>query len=203
MPIGDLLTMAGKPVTLLLHQSPDRTRAAAADGMSLWRTGMVLARMPVPRSLDEDRAFIGLLSGSEQAGVHLSHVETPADIEKASALLRVAEAHRGMAGRLIILATLDTARAALGLASFNRSIPRAAAFLFDAAALASASGASGDSGLISDLRLRLPLAARASGVCAILAVDDDAAVDAVGHARDGYDGLCLPGHDVRTSGRHP
>ena len=186
MLIGSLLTVTGRPVALLLHQSPKTTRVAAADGSDLWRAGMVFARLAVPKSLEQDRAFIDMLSGSAQAGVHLSQVETPADIEKASALLRVVEANR------VILATLDTARAALGLSAFNRSIPRAAAFLFDAAALASASGAARDSGLVADLGRRLPLAARASGVNAILTVDDGVAVGTVGHARDGYDGLCLP-----------
>ena len=192
MLIGSLLTVTGRPVALLLHQSPKTTRVAAADGSDLWRAGMVFARLAVPKSLEQDRAFIDMLSGSAQAGVHLSQVETPADIEKASALLRVVEANRGMTEGLVILATLDTARAALGLSAFNRSIPRAAAFLFDAAALASASGAARDSGLVADLGRRLPLAARASGVNAILTVDDGVAVGTVGHARDGYDGLCLP-----------
>lgn len=180
-------------MTFMLHEHPDRTEIAECDPAgAVLRVGMRLAHAAMPRSLDEDRRFIAHLSETAWIGVRLSGIETPADIEKASMLLRVAEANRDMPpSSLFILAALDTAKAALGLDRFDRAIPRLAGFIFDAEALARASGAAADSDLVMDLRLRLPLAARACGITALLAASDDGPETAAKAARDGYGGLCV------------
>lgn len=159
---------------------------------NLLRAGTRFVHADLPRSIEDDRRFVALLSGAAWDGVHLFRVEGPADIEKASTLLRIAEANRGMPDpSLSILASLDTDKAALGLDRFDRTVPRLAGFVFDAGALALVSGAAADSDLVGDLRLRLPLAARASRVAAILTTGGiDPEVEAKA-ARDGYDGLCL------------
>ncbi|MET3612584.1 citrate lyase beta subunit [Rhizobium aquaticum] len=146
----------------------------------------------MPRSLAEDRRLIAALSDHHWKGVYLDGIEAPSDVEKASALLRVAAANRNWTtAPLPLLAVLDTAAAALALASFNRAIPGLAALLFDGDALALASGASRKSDLIADLRRRLPLAARASGAIAILVTDDAGTEQVAQAARDGYAGLCV------------
>lgn len=178
---------------ILLEAYSDHTNVAANEAQRfILRVGMRFVEAHVPRSLDEDRRFVSRLSETDWDGVRLCGVEAPADIEKASALLRVAEANRAMPdGSLPILAVLDTARAALALDRFDRTISRLAAFIFEPDALARAAGAAADSGLVADLRLRLPLVARTCGVAALLTVgtsDPDASAKA---RRDGYDGLCL------------
>lgn len=180
-------------MTIILREQPDLTEIAECDPAdAVLRVGMRLAHAVMPRSLDEDRHFIADLSETAWNGVRLSGVETPADIEKASALLRVAEANRDMPpSSLLIFAVLDTARAALGLDRFDRAIPRLAGFIFDANVLARASGAAADSDLVAHLRLRLPLAARASGVTAFLAASDDCPETMSNAAREGYGGLCV------------
>ncbi len=181
-------------MTVILQDSIDRTEIVACgpEDDAIWRRGMCLVQLAVPRSTDGDRDFISLLSDRNWHGVILSGVETPADIEKASTLLRVAEAHRNLkTGSLLIVAVLDTAKAALGLAAFHRAIPRLAGLAFDARALACASGAAADSDLVADLRLRLPLAARACGVTAILKVRERTPAISSASARDGYHGLWL------------
>lgn len=180
-------------MTIVLQDHKDSTRVlfSEPDDAGLW-AGMRFHHAAVPRSLDEDRRFIADLSDPASNGVRLSGIETPADIEKASALLRVVEADRGMApDALVILAVLDTARAALGLADFNRRISRLVGFLFDAGALAETSGVAADSDLLADLRLRLPLAARSSGARAFLTTRDDAPETMTGARRNGYNGICL------------
>lgn len=178
---------------LLFEEDRDGLKAlAAADEPCPWSEGARFVSRAVSRSLEADRDFIGTLCNVRISGVHLTDIETPADIEKASALLRVAEATRGASlPRICILARLDTAQAALGLADFNRPIPRLCGFLFDAAALAVATGASANGALIADLQTRLPLAARVSAAFAILrcpgAINADEAESA---ARAGYHGLC-------------
>lgn len=146
--------------------------------------------LALPRSLEEDRRFLAHLGDPSWAGCCVTGIETPADIEKVSALLRVAEADRNMPpSSLRILAVLDTARAALDLEAFHRQIPRLAGFLFDAETLAASAGVAADSDLIRDLRLRLPLAARASETTAILKVESVEAETAAQAARNGYRGL--------------
>lgn len=184
-------------MTIILRQFQDRIEVVSAQppestlepGMQFWPCAM-------PRSLAEDRRLIAAMSDDRWKGVCLNGLEAPSDVEKASALLRVAAANRNLpTAHLPILAVLDTVAAALALATFNRAIPGLAAFLFDGDALARTSGASRQSDLIADLRRRLPLAARASGAMAILVKDEALTETKVIAARDGYAGLCLRSAD--------
>lgn len=162
--------------------------------------GAVLVEAFVPTTLHAERALMAQLAQDRFAGLVLCGVETPADIEKASALLRVVEADRSLRSpSLIILARFDTAKAALGLAAFNRAIPRLAGFLFDGAALAGAAGTSPESELVRDLRRRLPLAAKASNAAAVLIIGHgDEAPERI--ASDGYDGVCHCGGSEHPGG---
>jgi len=180
-------------MTIILREHPDRTEVIGGyPASSVLQIDTCFVHAVVPRGLDEDRHFIARLSATAWNGVRLSHVEVPADIEKASALLRVAEANRNLPpSSLLILAALDTAKAALNLTAFDRAIPRLAGFIFDGDALAEASGAAPDSELLTDLRIRLPLAARACGITAFLATSDDRPETTANAARGGYGGLCL------------
>lgn len=156
------------------------------------RRGMTFLEFSVPRTLADDRALMTRLSREDWQGVEVCGVETPADIEKASALMRVAEANRGLAPlSLLLLASLDTAKAALGLASFNRAIPRLAGLVFDSRTMAEAAGVSAKAALIEELRLRLPLAAKAADVIAVLKQAEDGQEQRAMAARDGYAGLCI------------
>ncbi len=169
-------------VEVVSAQSPEST---ITPGMRLWSVAM-------PRSLAEDRRLIAAMSDPQWEGVYLDGIEAPSDVEKASALRRVAAANRNWTtAPLPIFAVLDTAAAALALATFNRAIPGLAAFLFDGDTLARTSGASKESDLIADLRRRLPLAARASGAIAILVADKAGTEEVALAARDGYAGLCV------------
>lgn len=190
---------------ILLNEHTDETDVAEqAPSATALRVGMRLCHVALPRNLGEDRQFIAQLSRHQWHGIRLSDVTSPADIEKASALLRVAEANRGLPSlSLPIVAVLDTAKAALALATFDRPVPRLAAFLFDGDALGRASGAAKDSALLSDLRLRLPLAARVCGVVAFLTVTEMTPEAAAAAAREGYGGLNVGHHRLRTSGPHP
>lgn len=180
---------------LILQQRADRLHVLqAGNAIATWTERASWQCRPMPRSLAAERAFIRDLSEGTVADICLTGIERPADIEKASALLRVVEAKREPgATSLKIIARLDTAEAALGLSTFNKAIPRLIAFLFDPVALAEAAGVAAGSALIGDLRTRLPLAAKASGAAALLkchgAVDDHALQDA---ALNGYAGLCIP-----------
>ena len=150
----------------------------------------------VPRSLEEERALIERLSEERWAGLVLTGTESPADIEKASSLLRVAEAHRSLPSpSLLIVARLDTAKAALGLVSFNRRISSLAGLLIDRQAIAAAAGVSADSALVRDLEMRLPLAAKACGAAAILAVTDRRYDEQSLAAAAGYDGVFYTGSE--------
>lgn len=190
---------------ILLNEHTDETDIAEqAPSATALRVGMRLCHVALPRNLGEDRQFIAQLSRHQWHGIRLSDVTSPADIEKASALLRVAEANRGLPSlSLPIVAVLDTAKAALALATFDRPVPRLAGLLFDGDAFSRASGAATDSALLWDLRLRLPLAASASGVIAFLTVTDMAPETAAAAARDGYGGLSVRRPSFRTSGPHP
>jgi citrate lyase beta subunit len=182
-----------RTMTLILKEHADGLEVLDADGDDAgWPKGALFAFMQVPRSLTEDQRLIETFSAPAMGGVCLTSVETPADIEKASTLLRVAEAMRGAgATGLAIVARLDTARAALGLADFNRATPRLVAFLFDAPALATDADVAEDSALVSDLQLRLPLAARACGAVAVLRISEPFSLAIADEAaRNGYAGLC-------------
>lgn len=185
--------MTGITMTIILQDQTDRTTVLESDpNDACLAVGAQFHHAALPRSLEEDRQFIANMSDPEWSGVRLAGIETPADIEKVSALLRVVEANRDMApNTLVILAVLDTAKAALGLAGFNRTIPRLAGLIFDAEVLARASGAAAESALVMDLRLRLPLAARASAVPAFLTTGDDSPETKTKAARDGYNGLSI------------
>ncbi|HWU61788.1 MAG TPA: hypothetical protein VN112_07175 [Ensifer sp.] len=180
-------------MTVILREDKDRTHVLVSESdVARLRPGMRFLNVVTPRSLEADRALIAQMTAREWDGVCLSGIETPADLEKAGALLRVAEANRGLPpSSLSILAIPDTARAALRLTEFDRALSFLCGFLFDAHALSDASGAAMESDLIADLRLRLPLAARASGVEAYLKVTDTAADTWSSAIRDGYRGLCL------------
>lgn len=153
--------------------------------------GLHLRELAVPKHPEADLKALALLADPALQGILLKGVETPAEIERVSTLSRVAEAERGLKNPLAIIAVLDTPHAVLHLAAFDRRIPRLAAYLFDEEALALACGAACDSALLHDLRLRLPLAASASGVMAIrTAAQNDEASRAEAY-RDGYRGLLL------------
>ncbi|MCD2171362.1 hypothetical protein [Rhizobium sp. C4] len=180
-------------MTVILREelAPARVVVGETDD-ARWPAGARFLTTALPRSLDDDRRLLGRLAEPAWAGICVCGIETPADIERVSVLLRVAEADRDRPpASLLILAVLDTARAALDLAAFHRPIPRLAGFLFDAKALAENTGAAIDSDLIADLRLRLPLAARASEVPAFLKVDEIGADATAASIRNGYHGLCL------------
>lgn len=180
-------------MTFILREHSGSTSRIACDGDDLrLRLGMQFLHAELPRGIEDDRRFIARMSEPSWDGIVLFGIETPADIEKASALLRIAEAARAMPqGALLILARLDTARAALGLARFDRPVPRLAGLVFDADVLALASGAAADSALVTDLGLRLPLAARASGAAAILRTDESGPQTIARARNDGYVGLWL------------
>lgn len=178
-------------MTVILRENGHRTEVVVieTDDPCL-PSGARLIPVALPRSLEEDRRLLSVLHEPAWAGCLLTGIETPADIEKASALLRVAEADRNMKpSSLRILAVLDTVRAVLGLEAFNHSIPRLAGFIFDAETLAANASVAADSDLIMDLRLRLPLAARASETTAFLKVDSVEAETGAQAARNGYRGL--------------
>lgn len=182
-------------MTIILRENPDHTDVLACDQVdTALRAGMRIGHAEVPRSLGDDRALVDQMSDEAWYALRLSNVESPADIEKVSTLLRVAEANRNLLpGALSIIAALDTARAALGLTAFNQPIPRLAGFIFDGAALALAAGAAPESDLINDLRLRMPLAAKASGAIAFLKRPGicDPETAAAAARRDGYQGLVI------------
>lgn len=180
-------------MTIILRRYPGWTDVVIAEPQDgTFSPGMRFLRTAVPRSLDDDRRLLAALSEPDWHGVCVEAVTSPPDIEKVSALLRVAAAHRARPSTTLpIMAVLDTAPAALGLAAFNRAIPGLAALLFDGDALSRAAGTSRGADLVIDLRRRLPLAARASGVMAILVTDEDDTDQAAIAAREGYAGLCV------------
>lgn len=120
--------------------------------------------LPVPRDNETDKAFIATARTRALGGIYLRQVRETADIERASTLLRVAEALNGLpAASLTILAAIETPQAALAITSFGKAIPRLEALVFDAASLAQATGAAAASRTIDAVRLSVPLAATAAG----------------------------------------
>lgn len=180
-------------MTIILRRYPGWTDVVIAEPQdTTFSPGKRFLRTAVPRSLDDDRHLLAALSEPDWYGVCVEDVTSPADIEKVSALLRVAAVNRARPSTTLpIIAVLDTAPAALGLEDFNRAIPGLAALLFDGEALSRAAGTSRDADLVVDLRRRLPLAARASGAIAILVSDEDDTDQAAIAAREGYAGLCV------------
>lgn len=144
---------------------PDRRSPDVETG---WPTPARFARAGIPRTRGEELAFVAAAQATDITGLYLSGVERPADVEKASVLLRVAEALAGKPeGSLVILAEIATAKAALAIESFSRAIPRLAALVFNGDVLALNIGADASSNIVQSVCLKVPLAAKASEALAI------------------------------------
>lgn len=137
--------------------------ANSSDTKTAWPRLAHFPRAGVPRSRDDELAFVSAAQATGITGFYLSGVDSPADVEKASMLLRVAEAQAGKAdGSLVILAEIATAKAALAIESFNRAIPRLDALVFNGDLLAIDIGADAVSSIVQSVCLKIPLAAKAS-----------------------------------------
>jgi citrate lyase beta subunit len=126
------------------------------------------ARFAVPHEADAERRLISHFSSNPNEGLLLTDARSPADIEKASALLRVAAAEAGQPSLCaMVLASIDTPQAALGIAGFNRPVPGIGGLILDEGALTDALGMDAGGAPLDQLRLQVLLAAKVCGVIAL------------------------------------
>jgi citrate lyase beta subunit len=150
----------------------------------------------VPKTAEEGFQLLDTVATSGASGVCIRRVDGPADIEKVSTLLRVAEAMENSAP-LKIIAEISTPKAALAIEAFNRAIPRLAALSFNPYAIATATGAEIESDLIAAVALKIPLAAAACSALALIDLQqhnlsDESLVKRWRHAKaNGYSGIIV------------
>lgn len=156
----------------------------------------------LPSSYDAEQKFIETIKREDAAGVYLTGIETPADIEKAATLLRVAEAKRGKeCSTLAILSEIATPRAALGIESLARTIPYLKAFVFHPQKLAAAIGAKLESDAIQAAGNKIPLAAAVCGIPAFIHLPTSRTPEEIAHTwqtakASGYAGAVVTDTDI-------